>query len=191
MKHLLVLPACLFFMAAGAQITFRKIDSTLKIGKAGYRVECQNKYILQNQLTVRPVGFTADARPINFPMAGRLYGAQIDDLNGDGYPDLVLFVYTDSNAVNGTVYGFLSSENKDIIPCILPDITMDGKMNAGYKGHDEFMLLEGAILRKFPIYKPGDDKNKPTGGKRVIEYKVARGDNGGYKFGITNLYDTK
>jgi len=68
---------------------------------------------------------------------------------------------------------------------------MDGKMNVGYKGHDEFTLLEGAILRRFPLYNPGDDKDKPTGGKRVIQYKIAPAGNGSFKFSILRSYDTK
>jgi hypothetical protein len=191
MKRLLLLPGCLFFMAVHAQLTFRKIDSTLKIGKVGYRVDCMNRSVAQNPLTVRPVGFESDARPISFTTRGRVYSAQIDDLNGDGYPDLVLFLYTDSNAIFGTVYGFLSAANKEIIPCPLPDLTMDGKVNTGYKGHDQFSLLEGTILRQFPVYNPGDDKDKPTGGKRVIQYKVAPGENGSYKFNVLRFYDIK
>ena len=55
---------------------------------------------------------------MEFMMRGRVAKAEIDDLNGDGYPDLVLYVYTDSSAVFGTVYAFVSKANKSFVGCI-------------------------------------------------------------------------
>jgi len=72
---------------------------------------------------------------------------------------------------------------------------MVGKINTGYKGHDQFILMEGNLLQKFPIYKPGDDKDKPTGGTRVVLYQLTKTDSGGdngpnYKFNLVRTYDT-
>jgi hypothetical protein len=178
-------------VTAKAQITFNRIDTTMKIGKAGYRVTCRNKSINDNPLSVRPIGMESDAREMNFPLKGRLASAQIDDLNSDGYPDLILYIYTDSNAVYGTVYAFISEANKTIAACFLPDASLDPKINHGYKGHDKFSMLEGTLLQQFPIYNPGDDKDKPTGGTRTLLYRLGKGDNGGCKFNRLRFYDTK
>lgn len=190
-QHLLLLYLFLFSTAINAQITFSKVDTTMKIGKAGYRVDCRNKSVTQNQLSIRPIGFESTAREISFSLKGRVSAAQVDDLNQDGYPDLVLFIYTDSNATAGTIYGFISDANKEIVPCMLPDVVLDSKVNKGYKGHDRFSMLEGTLLQQFPVYNPGDDKDKPTGGSRVIQYHLVKGENGQYKFGILRFYDTK
>ncbi len=194
MKKLLTLTLfsnVLFFGAANAQLSFSKIDTTLKTGKVGYRVDCKNKSVDQNQLTIRPVGFASDAREMSFGIRGRVSKAEIDDLNNDGFPDLILYIYSDSNAVFGTVYAFLSEANKSITPCVLPDVMLDGKINTGYKGHDQFSLMESYLLQKFPIYKPGDDKDKPTGGTRSLLYQLVRGEEGKFKFSIVRSYDTK
>ena len=191
MKHLFLFAGFFITLTTNAQVTIGRIDSTLKIGKAGYKVDCRNKSFTQNQLSVRPIGFESTAREINFPLKGRVSNAQIDDLNQDGFPDLVLFIYTDSNAVNGTVYCFSSDGNKEIIPCMLPDVVLDSKINKGYKGHDHFSLLEGTLLQQFPVYNTGDDKDKPTGGSRVIQYHLVKGENGTNKFSILRFYDTK
>src|ERR1700761_6497898 len=123
MKYRLILFFAGLFCAAAAdaQVTrdtiprvFTRIDSTLKIGKVGYRVTCRNKYAEFNDLTVRPVGFDGGARDIAFPLRGRVLKAQIDDLNSDGNPDLVLFIVSDTGGVFGTVYAFLSVDNKSI-----------------------------------------------------------------------------
>jgi hypothetical protein len=190
-QYLLLLLGGLFFITANAQVTFNHIDTTLKIGKAGYRVTCRNRSITENPISIRPIGMESDAREMNFPLKGRLYGAQIDDLNSDGYPDLLLYIYTDSNAVFGTVYIFISEANKQISSCFLPDAALDGKINQGYKGHDKFSLLEGTLLQQFPVYNPGDDKDKPTGGSRVLLYQLAKGEGGRYKLNRIRFYDTK
>jgi hypothetical protein len=196
MKYPLILlfAGLLCFAATDAQVSFNKIDSTLKIGRVGYRVECRNKSTEVNQLSVRPVGFDGSARELNFPLRGRVLKAEIDDLNSDGYPDLVLYIYSDSAGIFGTVYAFLSEANKSITGCVLPDPMMNGKINSGYKGHDQFILMEGNLLQKFPIYKPGDDKDKPTGGTRVVLYQLAKTDNGDngatYHFNMVRSYDT-
>src|ERR1700730_8913707 len=98
-----------------AQVNFPKIDTTVKFGRVGYRVECKNKNYGDNQLEVRPVGFSNEAREVNFMIRGRVAKAEIDDLNSDGYPDLVLYVYSDSAAIFGTVFAFISKANKSII----------------------------------------------------------------------------
>jgi hypothetical protein len=188
---ILLISGLLFLGTANAQLSFGKIDSTLKIGKAGYRVDCKNKNVDQNQLTIRPVGFEGGARDMSFGIRGRVAKAEIDDLNSDGFPDLVLYIYSDSNAVFGTVYAFLSEANKSITPCALPDIMLDGKVNTGYKGHDQFSLMESYLLQKFPIYKTGDDKDKPTGGTRVLLYQLVRNEDGKFKFNMVRFYDTR
>jgi hypothetical protein len=186
----ILLTALLPGISANAQVILEKIDTTVKIGKVGYRVSCKNKRYDENQLEVRPLGFDNQAREMNFMLRGRVAKAEIDDLNGDGYPDLVLYVYMDSSANFGTVYAFVSKENKSMTGCVLPDPIMDGKINEGYKGHDQFSLMEGYLLDKFPIYKAGDDKDKPSGGTRVILYKLVPEEGERFKFQKMRNYDT-
>jgi hypothetical protein len=191
MKYIFLLfSGLLFFGTINAQVLFSKIDSTLKIGKVGYRVDCKNKNAIQNQLSIKPIGFDNEAKEMSFMIRGRVAKAEIDDLNNDGFPDLVLYLYTDTSGIFGTVYAFLSEANKSITPCELPDIMLNGKVNTGYKGHDQFSLLESYLQQKFPIYKTGDDKDKPTGGTRVILYQMGRNENGGFKFNMIRFYDT-
>jgi hypothetical protein len=191
MQWIFLLTALLPGIAANAQVVFQKIDTTVKIGKVGYRVSCRNKKYDENELEVRPVGFENEAREMNFMLRGRVAKAEIDDLNGDGYPDLVLYVYMDSSATFGTVYAFVSKANKSFSGCVMPDPMMDGKINEGYKGHDQFSLMEGYLLDKFPIYKTGDDKDKPSGGTRVVLYQLVPDEGDRFKFQKVRNYDTK
>jgi hypothetical protein len=177
-------------VSANAQVILPKIDTTVKVGKVGYHVECRNKKVEDNDLQIRPMGFSSEVKPMEFMIRGRVAKAEIDDLNSDGYPDLVLYVYTDSSAVFGTVYAFVSKANKSVVGCFLPDPVMDGKINLGYKGHDTFSLMEGYLLEKFPIYKTGDDKDSPSGGTRVILYQLVPDEGDRFKFTKVRTYDT-
>jgi hypothetical protein len=190
MRVSIFLIALFSIVSANAQVIIPRIDTTVKVGKVGYKVTCKNKKVDENELDVRPIGFDNEAKPMDFMLRGRVAKAEIDDLNSDGYPDLVLYVYMDSSAVFGTVYAFVSKENKTFIGCILPDPMMDGKINEGYKGHDQFSLMEGFLLEKFPIYKAGDDKDKPSGGMRAILYQLVPDEGDRFKFQKVRNYDT-
>jgi hypothetical protein len=189
-KFIFLLAGLIWLRVADAQIEFEKIDTTMKIGKTGYRINCRNREIAQNQLGIRPIGFESPANgPLNFPVRGRVSKAMVDDLNGDGVADLILFIYTDSSAIHGTVLAFISDGTKTIVPAGLPDMELDGKLNSGYKGHDQFSMLEGTLLQKFPVFKPGD-KEVPTGGNRVVQYQLSKGESGAFKFSVLRSYDT-
>ncbi|HEV3252268.1 MAG TPA: hypothetical protein VGZ71_15010 [Puia sp.] len=181
----------LFTNIENIQAQPKRFDSTLQIGKVGFRVICNNKNAGQNELGIKPVGFEHTARQLNFYINGRVTKAEIDDLNNDGFPDLLVYIFGDTDGLYGNAYAFASVENKSIVPFALPDILLDPKIKEGYRGHDEFSLLEGMLIRQFPRYKPGDEKNKPTGGKRVVNYQMHPNEHGGFKFIMLQYYDLK
>ena len=92
-------------------------------------------------------------------------------MNDDGFPDLLLCVYSGDKYEKGTILGIYSSENTSLMGASFPDIYDDPKLREGYKGHDEFTTMVGSLLRSFPIYKAGDT-DTATGGTRVIQYKI-------------------
>jgi hypothetical protein len=193
MKHMLIclFAGLVFFTKADAQIEFKRIDTTMMVGKTGFKFNSRNKEIANNIASVRPIGFESPAnQTMNIPVRGRVSGVLVDDLNNDGVADLVMFIYNDSAAKHGTVLALMSEGNKSILPCTLQDPALDGKISSGYKGGDQFSMMEGTLLDKFPVFKAGDKDSLPTGGNRVVQYKVGRNESGGYKFSILRFYDT-
>jgi hypothetical protein len=166
----------------------KRIDTTVTIGRSGYRVSSTNKNPDKNVVTISPQGFESEAHEMSFYAGGIVTKAVIDDLNNDGFPDLLLYIYAAGN--KGSVLAVVSKENKSLVPVFFPDIMNDMKLRVGYKGHDEFSMLEGSIMRKFPIYKT-EDTDTPTGGKRIIQYRMMTTENGGFKFSVERSYEVK
>jgi hypothetical protein len=193
MKYLFIFlfAGSILFVTNESYGQFTRFDSTLKMGRVGYRVICNNKTLDQNELDVRPIGFDKEARELKFYIKGRVAKAEIDDLNNNGYPDIVVYISSGAHGEFGNVFAFISMENKSIIAAAVPDATMNGKINEGYKGHDEFSLMEGTLMQKFPIYKAGDSTDHPTGGSRMVQYNLVGSENAGYKFKMLRSYDVK
>jgi len=165
------------FATANVDAQVRKIDTSGYQGNIGYRVWCNNKNAGENDVSVSPKGFDKEVRDLSFPVRGRLRKILVEDVNEDGYPDLLLCIYGGANGEMGTIAGISSSGNASLVPVRFPDIYSDPKLSEGYKGHDEFSILVGSLMQSFPVYKPGDT-DTPTGGTRVVQYKITKADNG-------------
>jgi hypothetical protein len=157
-----------------------KYDSTVKMGKAGYRVTCMNRNLDRNTLTIRPVGFKSETREASLELRGRVVSTEIDDLNNDGFPDIIILV-TDAKD-NLSLFSIASRENERMEPIYFPDITNDIQLSKGYRGMDEYKLLEGVLFRKFPIFESDTTIKTPTNKVRQILYRVMSGDQGTWRF---------
>ena len=82
-------------ITANAQV--RKIDTTVKLNETGFSVVCSNKSAETNMASISPVGFRIDQNNATFQVQGRVAKAMTDDFNDDGYPDLVLCIYSGAN----------------------------------------------------------------------------------------------
>ena len=181
--------AC-FFSAAISNAQTKKIDTTVKMGDQGFRVQCSNKNSDKNEITVSPVNLKFEGNNPSFMVYGKVTKAFADDFNDDGQPDLVICVYSGDNGEIGTVVGISYNTDKHMVPVYFPDVYLDAKLREGYKGHDVFTDLTGTLLRKFPIYLPTDAPDKPTGGVRTVQYKVMP-DNGHLSFKVLRSYDAQ
>lgn len=169
-----------------AQIPAKKFDTTMKMGRVGYRVFINNKNAERNSLTITPVGFDKNVSEVSFEVKGRTNKAEVDDVNRDGFPDLVVYVFTNDSIPQGKVIGIASEKNEQIAPIGFPDILDDPKLRTGYKGFDTFMLLEGYLVRRFPVYSA---EGVQTNMIRQIMYQVVPAERGGYKFKSLRMLD--
>ncbi len=157
-----------------------KYDSTLKIGKVGYRVTCMNRANNQNVLSIKPIGFKNESREAAMDLKAKVTSAEIDDLNQDGFPDIIIYILEPSGKTN--LFCVSSRENESMQPIYFPDITNDSQLSKGYRGQDEYKLVEGVLFRKFPIYDADTAIKIPTKKARQIMYRVMVGDRGVLNF---------
>ena len=127
-------------------------------------------------LTIQPSGFESDNTKVSKTIDGTVTNVEVDDVNADGSPELMIYITSAGSGSYGTAIGFSGNNNKSMSEITIPRIVDNPKTNKGYMGHDEFALVEGTLVQRFPTYKEGDTNSKPTGGTRQIQYKLKNGE---------------
>jgi hypothetical protein len=128
-----------------------------------------------NKVTITPKGLKGSNKPIIVDAEGTLTGAEIEDLNQDGFPDLFIYVTSVGSGSYGSIIAYTTNRNKSLSPIYLPPVSEDPKDSKGYMGHDEFSIVEGSFIQRFNIY---DSNGKKTGKMRQIQYKLKSGEAG-------------
>lgn len=129
-------------------------------------------------LTVTPKGLAKDNRKIETRIDGEVVKAEVADLNGDGSPEIYVFVQAAGSGSYGSLFAWSANNRKSLTEITLPELAGDKKAAKGYMGHDEFEIVEGRLVRRFPIYRQGDTNAGPTGKTRQIQYKLQAGEAG-------------
>jgi len=161
----------LAFASAGAE----PFDQTLEFAGIRFQVQCANEGSI-NQLIITPQGLEYDNRPMRREVNGSVTGAEAGDLNGDGSPEIYVYVSSAGSGSYGSLIAYSANGKKSLTEINLPDLYADPKNSEGYMGHDVFAVAENVLQRRFPIYKPGDTNAEPSGGKRQIDYKLYPGE---------------
>ena len=140
---------------------------------------------METELTVTPYGLEIDNSAVTQTIDGNVVDAQIEDLNSDGSPEVLIYTKSDGSGSYGNVIGFSVNNKKSMSQIYFPPITDNKELSKGYMGHDEFTIVETTLAQRFPIYKEGDSNANPTGGTRQITYKLVDGE-ASRKFEIKN-----
>lgn len=179
----------LVFANVELKAQIRKIDTIMKLGNVGFKLVCTNKNEDKNYVTISPIGFSNGARDVSFEVKGRIRKAEVDDLNNDFFPDMVIYVYLNGTEDKGTVVGVSSVKNESFAAIAFPDIVDDPKLRTGYKGFDTFMLMEGTLMRRFPVFTADSVGAQRTGMFRQIQYRVSPGERGMLTFKPVRSYE--
>jgi hypothetical protein len=184
-KFFIVAFLCLSIESIGQKTS--KYDSTLKIAKVGYKVNCMNRKPDVNVLSIKPIGFKNEGGEVQREIKGRVIAAEIDDLNQDNFPDLIIYIIESSGKM--IPFTVSSKDNEYMQPILFPDITNDMQLSKGYRGKDEYELLQGELWRKFPIFDSDTAIKEPTNKVRKIRYKVVAGDRGMLSYKVSQSFD--
>jgi hypothetical protein len=105
---------------------------------------------------------------------GLAYRTEIADVNSDGSPEVYVYIASAGSGSYGSLLAYVVEQGAGLSPISLPDMGDDEEASDGYMGHDEFAVVETSLIRRFPIYLPGDVNAEPSGGTRNVVYKLER-----------------
>jgi hypothetical protein len=129
-----------------------------------------------NSVTVTPAGLETDNSPITVEVGGIVTGAEVGDINADGSPEIYIYIAEPSGDKRATLIAFSANRRKSLSQIYLPALEDDAKNAKGYRGRDEFAVVEGIIARRFPLFPEDKSKTEPTGKMRQIQYKLVAGE---------------
>jgi hypothetical protein len=152
-------------------------DKTLTSKGITFRVTAANDSSA-GTVTIVPSGLTVTNDTITQEVDGTVVGAEVADLDVNGWPELYVFTRSAGSGSYGSVIGQAVNNGKSLSAIFLPDIAEDAKLAQGYMGHDEFAIVENSLARRFPIYAPGDVNAAPSGKMRQVSYALAAGEAG-------------
>jgi hypothetical protein len=158
--------------AAGAPF-----DKTLELQGVRFHITCANHGSI-NTLHIVPAGLEIDNSPIMRTIDGTVTGAEVADINADGSPEIYIYVTTAGSGSYGSLVAYSANRRRSLSEIHLPPVTRDKKLSAGYRGHDEFAVVEGILAQRFPVYRDADTNANPTGGIRQLQHKLVPGEAG-------------
>ncbi len=128
-----------------------------------------------NALTIQPSGLEIDNRKVVHEIDGIVTNAEIDDLNSDGWPEVLIYINSAGSGSYGSVIGYSVNDGKSMGRIYYPNIMDNPEASQGYMGHDEFGIVETTLVQRFRTYNEGDYNANPTGEMRQIQYKLVDG----------------
>jgi hypothetical protein len=129
-----------------------------------------------NELRIVPSGLAIDNAPIARTVDGTVVGAEVADLNADGSPEVYVFVVSAGSGSYGSLVAYSANRRKSLSEIYLPPIEPGTKAGEGYMGHDQFSVAKNRLVRRFPVYRPGDANAAPSGGMRELTYRLVPGE---------------
>jgi hypothetical protein len=127
---------------------------------------------------IQPQGLKGKNAVIEANADGTVTDAEVADLNGDGFPEIYIYVTSAGSGSYGSLIAYGSNKNRSLTKIYLPPLEENPRAVVGYQGHDEFGVVENAFVRRFPIYKKNDNQARPTGGTRQVQYHLVVGEPG-------------
>lgn len=150
-------------------------DQRLELQGIAFRVSSPNS-ATGNSVTVTTTGLEIDNSPWESPADGDVVGAEVGDLDANGSPEIYVYVRSRDPDARGSLVGYAANNRKSLSAINLPSLSDNPAAAAGYRGHDEFALVEQSLARRFPLYSGDGDAASPTGKTRQLQYRLIAGE---------------
>ena len=130
------------------------------------------------RLMITPSGLEIDNSPMTQEIDGTVTGAEVADLNVDQSPEIYVYVRSAGADARGSVVAYGANRKKSLSQVYLPPVTDNAEAAKGYRGHDDFAVVEGTLVQRFPVQADTGANAAPTGGTRQLQYKLKQGEAG-------------
>jgi hypothetical protein len=121
---------------------------------------------------------SSDVGSYTHALEGSVVGADVGDLNQDGYPEVLMYLSSPDDGRYGSVIGYSSNRGRSLSQIYAPLATNDAKYKRGYYGHDEFAIVEGTLVQRFPIHPADRITSELAPTTRQVQYKLVDGEAG-------------
>jgi hypothetical protein len=91
----------------------KAFDKTLSLQGIGFRLVSANQGSI-NRVVITPTGLTRDNTPVSREVDGTVTGAEVADLNGDGSPELYVYVRSAGSGSYGSVVAYGVSQRRSL-----------------------------------------------------------------------------
>lgn len=126
--------------------TIPSFNRSLNLQNINFQVK-----VTGDHLTIQPGGYELDNTIVTKEIVGMsVTNAEIEDLNSDGFPEILIYLNSDGSGSYGTVLAYSSNQRKSMSEISFPSISDNPKANKGYMGHDEFAVVETTLSHRFP-----------------------------------------
>jgi len=150
-------------------------DQTLRLQGVGFRVTSDNAG-QANQLTIVPTGLAIDNSPIVRAIEGQVIRAEVADLNADGSPEIYVYVRSVGPEARGSLVAYSANRRRSLSEIVMTPLSDMPAASSGYRGHDDFAVVKNRLTRSFPVYAAADSDASPSGGVRVLHFKLVPGE---------------
>ena len=128
-----------------------------------------------NSVTVSTTGLEIDNSAWSQEVDGIVTRAEVADLNVDGSPEVYVYVKSAGVDAKGSVVAYVANNRKSLSIAFMAPLSDTPGAADGYRGQDEFAVLESVLGRRFPIH---DETGAPTGRMRQLQYTLNAGEAG-------------
>jgi len=128
------------------------------------------------QVRIQPSGLAITNAAQTLTVNADVVSAEVADLDVDGSPEVYVHLRGRTPEAPGQLLAFAANNRKSLSRITLPALGNLPELLTGYRGRDEFAVVESRLERRFPVYRAGDALEAPGGGMRQISYRLERGE---------------
>lgn len=152
-------------VSQSSSVSTSEFNKELKFNNFSFAISAKD-----GVLSITPSGLAIDNAPLTKNFTGTITNAEIGDINGDNAPEVFVY-FSEGDDKKGSLVGYSSNAGKSMSEVSFPE--MDDKSKDGYKGQDEFAMVENSFVQRFPLF---DAQGNKTGKTRQIQYKLKDGE---------------